>query len=155
MRSHPQLPLATPKTDPEVVLGKGKASKEEASTTELGNPPSPSIGTPFSPPHFLNRPFSEVSHFLNFGSVPAEFSPPGLGLEGENLVTPLSSEFVLWRRPRTPKDFPTLIFTTPPLVTVATSAQREASADLSPLAFSLNPLLFLIPLRDSFQVAPL
>jgi hypothetical protein len=153
-RSHPQLPLATPETDPEVVLRKGKASEGEASTAEPGNPPSPSVGTPFSPPQFLNRPLSEVSRFLNFGSVPAEFSPPGLGLEGETLVTPLSSEAVLWRRPRTAEDFPTPIFTTPPLVTVTTPAQRGASADLSPLAFSLNPLLFPIPLRDSFPVAP-
>jgi len=50
MRSHPQLPLSTPKTDPEVVLRKGKASKEEASTAESGNLPSPSVGTPFAPP---------------------------------------------------------------------------------------------------------
>jgi hypothetical protein len=58
-RSHPQLPLATPETDPEVVLRKGKASEGEASTAKPGNPPSPSVGTPFSPPQFLNRPFSE------------------------------------------------------------------------------------------------
>jgi hypothetical protein len=37
MRSHPQLPLATPEIDPEVVLRKGKASEEEASTAEPGN----------------------------------------------------------------------------------------------------------------------
>jgi hypothetical protein len=130
-RSHPQLPLATPETDPEVVLRKGKAYEGESSTIEPGNPPSPFIGTPFSPPQFLNKPFSEVSHFLNFGSVPVEFSSPGIGLEGEILVTPLSSKAVLWRRPRTTEDCPTPIFTTPPLVTVATSAQREASVDLS------------------------
>jgi hypothetical protein len=41
MRSHPQLPLATPETDPEAVLRKGKASEEEASITEPGNPPYP------------------------------------------------------------------------------------------------------------------
>jgi hypothetical protein len=74
-RSHPQLPLATPETDLEVVLRKGKASEGEAFTIELGNPPSPSVGTPFSHPQFLSRPFSEVSHFLNFGSVPVEFPP--------------------------------------------------------------------------------
>jgi hypothetical protein len=91
-----------------VVLRKGKAPEEEASTAETGNPPSPSVRTPFSPPQFLDRPPSQVSRFLNFGSVPAEFSPPGLGLEGEILVTPLS----------------------------------------------LNHLLFPIPLRDSFPVAP-
>jgi hypothetical protein len=136
-RSHPQLPLATPEADPEVVLRRGKSSAEEVSIAETGNPPSPSVRTPFSPPQFLNRPPSEVSRFLNFGSVPAEFSPPGLGLEGEILVTPLSSEVVPWHRPRTTEDFPT-------------PAQREAPADLSSLAFSLNPLLFPTPLRDSF-----
>jgi hypothetical protein len=91
-RSHPQLPLATPETDPEVVLIKGKTLEKEASTVEAGNPPSPSVRTLFPPPQFLDRPPSQVSHFLNFGSVPAEFSPPGMGLEGEILVTPLSSE---------------------------------------------------------------
>jgi hypothetical protein len=136
-------------TDPEVVLRKGKASEEEASTTKPGNPPSPSVGTPFSPPQFLNIPLSEVSRFLNFGSVLADFSPPGLGLEGETLVTPLSSKAILWHRPRATEDFPTS-----PLVTVTTPAQRGASADLISLAFSLNPLLFPIPLRDSFLVAP-
>jgi hypothetical protein len=150
-RSHPQLPLATPVADPEVIFRKGKASEGEASTAEPGNPPSPSVETPFSPPQFPSRPFSEVSRFLNFGSVPAEFSPPGLGLEGEILVTPLSPEVVPWRRPRTTGDFPTPSFTTPPLVTVATSAQREASADSSPLAFSLNPPLFP---GSSFPVSP-
>jgi hypothetical protein len=134
-RSHPQLPLATPETDPEVVLRKGKAPEEEASTAETGNPPSPSVRT-----QFLNRPPSEVSRFLNFGSVPAEFSPPGLGLEGEILVTPLSSEAVPWRRPRTTEDFPT-------------PAQGGAPADLSSLAFSLNPLLFPTPIKNSSLVA--
>jgi hypothetical protein len=140
-RSHPQLPLATPVADPEVIFRKGKASEGETSTVEPGNPLSPSVETPFSSPQFPSRPFSEVSRFLNFGSVPAEFSPPGLGLEGEILVTPLSSEAVPWRRPGTIEDFPT-------------PAQRGAPADLSSLAFSSNPLLFPTPLRDSFPVAP-
>jgi hypothetical protein len=73
-QSNPQLPLATPETDMEVVLRKGKNYEEEASIAEPGNPPYPSVGTPFSPPRFLNRPPSEVSRFLNFDSVPAEFS---------------------------------------------------------------------------------
>ena len=93
-QSHPQLPLATPVADPEVIFRKGKASEGETSTAKPGNPPSPSVETPFSSPQLPNRPFSEVSHFLNFESVPAEFSPPDLGLEGEILVTPLSSEAV-------------------------------------------------------------
>jgi hypothetical protein len=146
-RSHPQLPLATPETDPEAVLRKGKASEEEASITEPGNPPYPSVGAPFSPPQFPDRPVSAVSRFLNFGSVPVEFSSPGLGPEGQDLVTPLSPEVVPWRRPRTAEDFPTPSLTTP--------VQRGAPADLSSLAFSLNPLLFPTPLRDSFSVTPL
>ena len=95
-RSHPQLPLATPETDPEAVLRKGKASEEEASTTEPGNLPYPSVGTPFSPSQSLDRPVSEVSHFLNFGSVLVEFSSPGLGPKGQDLVTPLSPKTVPW-----------------------------------------------------------
>jgi hypothetical protein len=148
---HPQLPLATPVVDPEVIFRKGKASEGETSTTEPGNPPSPFVETPFSSPQLPIRPFSEVSRFLNFESVPAEFSPPDLGLEGEILVTPLSPEVVPWRGPKTTEDFPTPSFTTPPLVTVATSTQREASTDSSPLAFSLNPPLFL---GSSFPVSP-
>jgi ribonuclease HI len=140
-RSHPQLPLATPENDPEVVLRKGKAPEAEASTAETGNPPSPFVRTPFSPPQFLNRPSSEVSRFLNFGSVPAEFSPPGLGLEGEILVTPLSSEAVPWRRPTTTEDFPT-------------PAQGGEPADWSSVACSLNHLLFPTPLRDLLPLAP-
>jgi hypothetical protein len=145
-RSHPQLPLGTLETDPKVVLRKGKDSKEEASITEPSNPPSPFVRTPFSPPQILDRPPSEVSRFLNFRSVPVEFSPPGLGWEGETLITPLSSEVIPWRRPRTLEDFPTPSFTAP--------VQRGAPADLRSLAFSLNPLLFPTPLRDSFPVAP-
>jgi hypothetical protein len=152
--SHPQLPLATASTETEVVLRKGKASEGEFSTVKLGNPPSPSVGTPFSPPQFLNRSFSEVSRFLNFGSVPTEFSPHGLGSEGQILVTPLSPEAIPWRRPKTTEYFPMPSFTTPPLVTVATSSQRGVSADLSPLACSLNPLLFPIPLKIPFPISP-
>jgi hypothetical protein len=140
-RSHPQLPLATPVADPEVIYRKGKASEGETSTAELGNSLSPSVATPFSSPQLPNRSFSEASRFLNFGSVPAEFSSPGLGPEGEDLVTPLSPEAVPWRRPRIIEDFPT-------------PTQRGAPADLSSLAFSSNPLLFPTPLRDSFPVAP-
>jgi hypothetical protein len=94
MQSHPQLPLTTPEVDPEVIFRKGNASKGETSTTEPGNFPSPSVGTPFSSSQRPSRPFSEVSRFLNFRSVLVEFSPPGLGLEGQILVTPLSPEGV-------------------------------------------------------------
>ena len=106
-RSHPQLPLATPETDPEAVLRKGKASEEEASITELGNPPYPSVGAPFSPPQIFHRPVSAVSRFLNFGSVPVEFSPPGLAPEGQDFVTSPSFEAVPWHRSPTLEEFPT------------------------------------------------
>ena len=92
--SHPQLPLAMPEADPEVIIRKGKASEGETPTTEPGN-------FPFSSSQLPSIPFFEVSHFLNFGSVPANFSPPSLGLEGEILVTPLSPKVVPWHRPMT------------------------------------------------------
>ena len=131
-RSHPQLPLPTPIADPKVIFRKGKASEGETSTPEPGNLLSPSVETPFSSSQLPSRPFPKVSHFLNFGSVPAEFSPPGLGLEGEILVTSLSPEVVPWCRPRTTKYFPTPSFTTPPLITIATTAQKEASVTQAP-----------------------
>jgi hypothetical protein len=116
--------------------------------------PSPSVETPFSSSHLPSRHVSKVSHFLNFGSVPAEFSPPGLGLEGEILVTSLSPEVVPWHRPKTTKDFPTPNFTTPPLVIVVATTQREASVDSSPLTFCLNPPLFPLPPGSSFIFPP-
>jgi hypothetical protein len=80
--------------------------------------------------------------------------PPWSGIGGRNPCHSLSLEVVPWHRPRTIEYFPTPSFTTPPLVTVASSTQREASADLIPSAFSLNPLLFHIPLRSSSPVSP-
>jgi hypothetical protein len=90
---------------------------------------------------------------LNFGSVPVEFSPPGLGFEGESLVTPLSLEIVPWFRPNASDDFPTLGITTPPYVRVTSFTERETSAPSSPLTFSPNPLLFPFPLESSFLVS--
>ena len=78
----PIAPLVTPETDPEALFRKGKASEEEASITELGSPPYPSVGAPFSPPQLFDRHVSAVSRFLNFGSVPIEFPSPGPGPEG-------------------------------------------------------------------------
>jgi hypothetical protein len=138
-----------------VIIRKGKAFEGETSTIEPANFPSPSVENPFSSSRLPSRPFSEVSHFLNFGSVPAEFSSPSMGLEGEILVTPLSPEVVPWRRPITIEDFPTPSFTTPPLIIIVTNAQREESTNSSPLAFSLNPPLFPLPLGSSFPVSPI
>jgi hypothetical protein len=84
----------------EAVRKKGKSSTKGVSIAEKGNTPSPSVKTPFSYSQLPSHTSSEVSRFLNFGSVPAEFSPPGLVSEGEILVTPPSGGF-----------------TTPPLIT--------------------------------------
>jgi hypothetical protein len=157
MRSTPQLPLRTPEADPENIIRKGKAFGGGSSTTEPGisdNFPSPSVETPFFASHFPVIPSAGVSRTLNFGSVPVEFSPPGLGLEGEILVTPLSPEVVPWHRPKTTEDFPTPSFTTPPLIIVVATAEGEAYDDSSPIAFSLNPPLFLFPPGSSVPVSP-
>jgi hypothetical protein len=129
-RSNPHLPLATPKADSEEVHRKGKSSAKEISIAEIGNAPSPSVRTPLSYSQLPSHPSSEVSHFLNFGSVPAEFSPHGLVSEGEILVTPPSLEVVPQNRPLVSEDF-----TTPPVIT--TAAWREASAHSGPLDLSL------------------
>jgi hypothetical protein len=155
MWSHPELPLAMPEADLEVIIKKGKAFEGDTSTAEPGNFPSPSVENPFSSSQLPSRLFFEVSCFLNFGSVPAEFSPPGIGLEGEILVTTLSPEVVPWHRPKTTGDFPTPSFTTPPLITVVATTHREASPDSNPLVFSLNPPLLPLPPRSSFPVFPI
>jgi hypothetical protein len=88
MWSHPQLPLAMPEVDSEVIIRKGKASQGESSAAEPGNSPPPSIKNPFSSSQLPSKPVSKVSRFLNFGSVPVEFSPPGLVLEEKSLSLP-------------------------------------------------------------------
>jgi hypothetical protein len=85
IRSTPQLPLATTEVDPEKIVRKGKAPREGTSTVELGMSDDfhfPPIETPISASHFPIIPSVGVSRTLNFGSVPFEFSPLGLGLEG-------------------------------------------------------------------------
>jgi hypothetical protein len=156
-RSHPQLPLVTPEADPEKLVRKGRALEGETSAVEPGISDSshlPLLETPFSVSQFPSRPVTEVSHFLNFGSVPAEFSSPGLGLEGETFVTPISPDIAAWSRPRTTGDFPTPSFATPPFITVVATAEREASAHSSPVSFSLNPPLFPILPESLAPVSP-
>jgi hypothetical protein len=132
-RSNPHLPLATPDEDLEAVRRKGKRAAREVSVDEKGNAPSPSVRTPFSESQLPSHTSSEVSRFLNFGSVPTELSPPDLVSGREILVTPLSGGF-----------------TTPPLIT--TVAQRKLPAYSSPLDFSLfSPLS---PLRTSLHSSP-
>ena len=83
---------------------------------------------------------------MNFGSVPAEFSPPGLVSEGEILVTPPSMEVVPQYRPQASEGF-----TTPPFIT--TVAQGESSAHSGPLDLSL--FFPSSPLRTSFPTSPI
>jgi hypothetical protein len=132
-RSNPHFPLVTPEADLEAVHRKGKRAAKEVSVDKKGNTPSPSVRTPFSDSQFPSHPSSKVSRSLIFGSVPAEFSPPGLVSEGEILVTPLSGGF-----------------TTPPLIT--TAPQRGPPAHSSPLDFSLFPPSS--PVRTSFPSSP-
>jgi hypothetical protein len=135
-RSTLQLPLATPEADPEKIIRKGKAHREGASTIEpsiSGNFPSPSLETPLIASHFPTIPYARVSITLNFGSVPVEISPPGLGSEGEILVTLLSLEVVPWTRYMTIEHFPTSNFSTPPFIIVPAIAERETSANSSPI----------------------
>jgi hypothetical protein len=147
-RSTPQLPLATPEADPEKITRKGKALQEGTSTAELGisdDSHYPLIETPISTSHSLVILSVGVSQSLNFGSVPVDLSPPGLGLEGESFVTPISPDVVAWSRPRTLEYFPTPGFTTPPPIKVVSFTARETSVPSSPLAFSPNTLMFSFP----------
>jgi hypothetical protein len=82
-----------------------------------------------------------------------DFSPPGMGLEGESLVTSLSPEIILWFRPSTLEDLPTSGFT-PPLIIVATTTEGETHVLSSPLAFSPNPLLFPFPTGSLVLASP-
>jgi hypothetical protein len=150
MRSNPHLPLATPEADSEAVRRKGKSSAKGVSIAEIGNAPSPSVRTPLSYSQLSGHPSSEVPRCLNFRSVPAEFSPPGLVSEGEILVTPPSLEYV--SRPLVSKDF-----TTPPVIT--TAARREASAYSGPLDVSLffpsSPVRTSVPTSPTHTPSPL
>jgi hypothetical protein len=145
-RSHPQLPLAATEENSEAILRKGKAPQGESFAYESGISLPPSVKTPFSYSQLSSRPSSEVSRFLNFGSVPTEFSPPSLVSEGEILVTPPSLEVVPQYRPQASGDL-----ITPPFIT--TVAQGEASAHSGPLDFSLfSPSS---PVRSSFLTSPI
>jgi hypothetical protein len=151
-RSTSQLPLVTLEVDPKKIIRKGKVHREGASIGEpgiSGNFPSPSLETPLISSHFPTIPYAGVSRTLNFRSVPIEISPLSLGLEGEILVTLVSLEVVPWTRYRTIEHFPTSNFTTPPLITVPSTAEREASANSSSITSTQNPPFFPFPPRSS------
>jgi hypothetical protein len=116
MRSHPQLPLAMSEAKPQASFRRGKAPQGETSTTKPGNLQYPFVETPFSSPHIHNKPFFEASHFLNFRSVPADFSPPSFGLDGETLVTSLSPVSLF---PVSPVQDPSPLSSPPPNIPMA------------------------------------
>jgi len=157
MRYTPQLPLGTPEADPKKNVRRRKTLQEGTSAVEPGisdNFHHPPIATPIAISHFPITPFVGVSIILNFGSVPVEFSPPSLRLEGEILVTPPSPEVVLCFSPRTAKYFPTPGYTTPPLVRVIGFTERETLVPSNPVTFSSHLLLFPFPLGSSVLVFP-
>jgi hypothetical protein len=154
-RSTPQLPLAPPEADPEKIIRKGKSSEGGTSTAKTGisgdfhdfvETPTPSFR-----PVLLSS--VGVSRSLNFGSVPAGFSPPGLELVGETLVTPLSPEVVPWFRPSASEHSPTPGFTTPPPVITVVEG-REIYVPLSPQACSPDLLQFPSHSLSSAPVFP-
>jgi hypothetical protein len=156
-RSTPQFPLTTPEADPENLIRKGKNIKEGDSIVEssiFDSSHCPLFETPISASQFPIRPLVGVSHFLNFESVPVEFSPRGLRLEGEIFITPISLNVVAWSRPRNSKYFPTPGFTVHSPITVATIVPTQTSVPLIPVAFSSNPLLIPFPPTRSFEVSP-
>jgi hypothetical protein len=98
------LSLETLEIVPKKIIGKGKDLREGTSVDEIAisdDSHYPHIGTPIFSSHSISIPSAGVSQILNFGSVPIEFSPHVLGLEGEILVTSLSPKFVPWFRPNT------------------------------------------------------
>jgi hypothetical protein len=96
-RSTPQLPLAPPEADLEKIIRKGNSSGGGTSTAKLGssNDFHDFIETPTPSSHPVYLPSVGVSRSLNFGSVPAGFSPLDLELVGDTLVTPLSLEVAI------------------------------------------------------------
>jgi hypothetical protein len=155
-RSTPQLPPPTLESDPEKIIKRGKALREGASTVEPGISDSSHcsmLETPISASQFLVKPLVGVSHLLNFGSVHVEFSPPGLGLDGERFVTPISPDVAACSRPRNSEDFPNPGFTVPSPITVATIVPTPTSIPLIPVAFSSNLVLIHFPPASSFLVS--
>ena len=72
MRSTPQLPLATPESDPKKIVRRRKTLQEGTSAAE------PGISDDFHHPpiaisHFLVTPSDGVSRSLNFGSFLIDF----------------------------------------------------------------------------------
>jgi hypothetical protein len=156
-RSTPQLHLATPEVDPEKIIKKGKTSQEGASTAvpgDFGNLHNHSLKTPVVASNSPIIPSVGVSRILNFGSFPVDFSPLSHALEGESFDTPVSPKVVKWLRPRTSKYFPTLGFTTPPPIRVATFTEGKTSVPSNPVGFSPKTQLLPFSPRSTATIVP-
>jgi len=152
-RSNPQLPLATPEFDLEKIIRNKRTPREGTSTTLpdiSGNFHNPSLETQVSPSHSHVIPYVGVSRSLRFGSVPVDFSPPSLGLEGETFDTHVSPEVVLCFKPKTLEYFPTPKFTTPPPIRVFPFTEGETFVPSSPIAFYPNSQFPFLP-ETQFQ----
>jgi hypothetical protein len=142
-RSTPQLPLATPEADPEKIVIKGKALREGASTAE------PSISDDFhcppaeTPIYASHSPIIQsigVSRILNFGSVPL------LVLVWREKYLSLIFPLKLYRGLDLAPQNIFLPRALPPLLLLRLLLRiREPPTPSSPVAFSLNPLLFPFP----------
>jgi hypothetical protein len=157
MRSNPQLPLASPKVEPEKIIKKGNTSQEGLSAVvpgDFGNLHDPSFKTPVALSNSPFLPSTEVSKSLNFESFPVEFSPFSPHLEEENFETPVSLDIVKWFRPRSLEDCPTLGFSTPPPIKVVVTKEGEASFPLNPIPSSSNTQLFSLSPRNTTALVP-
>jgi hypothetical protein len=157
-RSTSLLPLATSEADPEEIIRKGKTAQKGTSTVVPSfsdNLHNPSLQTPVTVSDSPIIQTAGVSRNLNFGSFPADFSPPILGLEGESFDTPFSPEVVKWKeRDLTLEDFPTPDFTTPPPIRVVAVTEGETSVTSSPSSLSPNAQPFPFSPRSTTPVSP-
>jgi hypothetical protein len=132
-RSTSLLPLATSEANPEKIIRKGKTTQKGTSIVVPSfsdNLHNPSLQTPIAISDSPIIKTAGVSRNLSFGSFPADFSPPILGLEGESFDNPFSPEVVKWKeRALTLEDFPT-----PPHIRVVAVAKGDCS--LKPLVFT-------------------
>jgi hypothetical protein len=124
------------------IIRKRKTPQEGTSSSVpsiYGNSQNPSLETPVFASHSPGIPSVGVSISLKFGSVLVDFSPLGLGLEGERFETPVSPDVASWFRPRTSENIPTSSFTTPPPIRVVAFTEGETSVPFSPITYSPNP----------------
>jgi hypothetical protein len=133
-RSTPQIPLATPETDPNKLIKKGKASQEIFSIDVPGTFDSTfkTLVAISNPPIF---PSTEVSISLDFENLPVEYSSFTPQVKAESLEDLVSPNIVKWFKLEILEDFPTLGFPTPPPIKVYATKKEETYSPLDPFRF--------------------